>query len=427
MLIERISPDSFDELSKEFQKYIDEDITGSILCVVYHKDKIVYCNKFGWKDKKNRIPIAFDDIFRMYSMSKPITCLASLILYEQGKYELDDPIEKYLPEFKNQQVLKSYDRKTGKVVLEEARSPITIRKLLTHTSGISYGDYAGLPIDKLYGEKFGFTGKIRLRAKLDMFPEMEPLEDFSKRLASLPLAFEPGTHWWYGFNHELLGYLIERVSGKKLDVFLKEYIFDKLDMKDTDFYVPEEKWKKLPKVYTKNQKKELVEVEGAIYEGFKHKIQFLSGGGGLVSTLEDYLKFCLMMLNGGKYNNHQILSKETIKQMTSNQLPNNRTYLDMQYIPYEDLESRKFNEGYGFGLGVLVKIAANIWKTGIGNYCWAGALSTLFDIDQKNRVISIMLTQYCPETSDWIFPISRFKINNLIYDALKKTGVNIQE
>ncbi len=427
MINNQISPDSFAELTKEFQKYIEEDITGSVLCTVYHKDRIIYCDKFGWKDKENEIPIAFDDIFRMYSMSKPITCSAALILYEEEKFELDDPISKFLPEFKNPQVLKSYDKKTGKVVLEDAKNEITIKHLLTHTSGLSYGDYAKLPIDILYGEKFGLKGNNRLRYKLNIYPEMDSLEIFSKKLASLPLAFEPGAHWWYGFNHELLGYLIEKASGKKLDIFLKEKIFDKLGMSDTDFYVPKEKWDRLPKVYQKNKEKQLIEVEGAIFEGFKHKIKFLSGGGGLVSTLDDYLKFCVMMLNKGMYEDKQIITKETIELMTSNHLPNNKTYLDMQYVPYQDSESIERNQGYGFGLGVLVKKTKNIFRNGIGWYCWAGALSTLFDIDPKNELIIITLTQYCPETSDWIFPLERFRINNLVYDALEKTGIEIRE
>ncbi|MFX1253349.1 MAG: serine hydrolase domain-containing protein [Promethearchaeota archaeon] len=427
MKLDVVNPKSFAALTSEFHKYIDDNKTGGILCAVYQKGDLVYCNKFGWKDIENKIPIAVDDIFRIYSMTKPITCLAALILYEQGKFDLDDPLEKYLPEFNNLKVLKSYNDQTGKIELEEIKNSITIKQLFTHTSGLSYGDYPEIPVDRLYGEKFGFTGETRLRTKLDMFPIMEPLEEFSKRLATLPLAFAPRTHWWYGFNHEILGFLIEVLSGKKLDVFLKEHIFDKLGMNDTDFYVPEEKWERLTKVYTKNQDDKLIEVKGGIYEGFKHKIQFLSGGGGLVSTLEDYMKFCLMMLNGGQYKDNQIVSKETIKLMTSNQLPNNNTFLDLQYIKYEDSESIKRHEGYGFGLGVLVKIAENMSKGGIGEYGWGGALNTIFHMDPKNQVISIVLTQYCPENSDWIFPIDRLRINNLVYEALEKAGSKVRE
>jgi CubicO group peptidase (beta-lactamase class C family) len=410
MNIKQINPAVFKKLSLEFQTYVDDGITGSVLCGIYHQGKLVYCNKFGWKDKENQIPIAFDDIFRIYSMTKPIT-----------------PLKKYLPEFSNLKVLKSYDFQTNEFEVGEIKNPITIKQLFTHTSGLSYGDYHFIPVDKLYGEKFGFTGEIRLKTKLDMFPVMPPLDEFSKRLATLPLVFEPGTHWWYAFSHEILGYLIEKLSGKKFDVFLKEHIFDKLGMNDTDFYIPREKWKRLTKVYTKDQDGKLIEVGGAIYEGFKHKIQYLSGGGGLVSTLDDYMKFCLMLLNGGQYESNQIVSKETIKLMTSNQLPNNSTFLDMQYIKYEDSETIKRNEGYGFGLGVKVKIAENMSRNGIGTYGWAGAFNTLFNIDPKNQLISIVLTQYCPETIDWIFPIDNFKITNMIYEAIEKAGNKIKK
>ena len=171
MKIERLEPEVFTKLSHKFQTYIDENVTGSVLCAIYHKGKIVYCNKFGWKDKENQIPIAFDDIFRIYSMTKPITCLAALILYEQGKYDLDDPLENYLPEFKNVRVLKSYDDKSGEIELVEIKNPITIKQLFTHTSGLSYGDDPEeIPVDKLYGEEFGFTGENRLKSKLEMFP-----------------------------------------------------------------------------------------------------------------------------------------------------------------------------------------------------------------------------------------------------------------
>ena len=427
MRIKQKNPTVFKKLSHEFQSYIDNNVTGSILCAIYHQDKLVYCDKFGWKDKGNQIPITFDDIFRIYSMTKPITCLAALILHEQGKFDLDDPLDKFLPEFENPKVLKSYDEKSRETELEEITSPITIRQLFTHTSGLSYGDDPNeLPVDKLYGYEFCFTGNNRLKTKLEMFPIMPPLDEFSKRLAVLPLVFAPGDHWWYAFSHEILGYLIEVISEKKLDVFLKEHIFDKLDMKDTDFYVPKEKWGRLTKVYTKNQDDELIEVEGPIYEGFKHKIQYLSGGGGLVSTLEDYLKFCLMMLNGGQYNDIHIVTEESIKLMTSNQLPNNKTFLDMQYIEYEDPESIKRTEGYGFGLGVQVKIAENMSRSGIGGYGWGGAFNTLFEIDPTNHLISIVLTQYCPKNSDWIFPIDHLRINHLVYEALEEAGNKIR-
>ncbi len=427
MEIQEIDSDAFSNLSDEFQKYIDDNKTGGVLGAVYYQGKLVYCNKFGWKDIENEIPISFDSIFRLYSMTKPITCLAALILLEEGKYKLNDPLEKYLPEFKNLKVLKSYNEETGEVELEDAQKPITIKQLFTHTSGLSYGFYPGVPIDELYQEKFNFGEKKtalprddRLRAVLETsFP---PLEEFSQSLATLPLKFEPDDHFCYSFAHDILGLLVEKLSGKKFDEFLKERIFNKIGMIDTDFFVPPEKRERLVEAYTRNQEGNLVRVTGNIREGFNHKPKMLAGGTGLVSTLNDYLKFCIMMLNGGKYEGVQVISEETIDLMTSNQLPQGKSFLEMQMVQPEDPEIIKRNTGYGFGLGVLVKKDENMLKSGIGDYGWAGALNTTFRIDPANKVIFIVLTQYCPVDNNWIAPIDTLKISDLVYESLEKSG-----
>ncbi|MFW9853360.1 MAG: serine hydrolase domain-containing protein, partial [Candidatus Thorarchaeota archaeon] len=240
-----------------------------------------------------------------------------------------------------------------------------------------------------------------------------------KRIATLPLFFEPGTHWWYGLNHDLLGLLIEKLSGKKFDVFLKESIFNKLDMENTDFYVPKEKKERLVIPYMKKKDGSLVEVKGPIADGFYSKPEFLSGGGGLVSTLEDYLKFCIMMLNGGVYNETQIISHKALEMMVSNHFPDGKTTLDMEYYKTEDSEIRKRNEGYGFGLGVKIKIAENITRSGIGEYGWGGAADTIFNIDPINQIITIMLSQHIPPDNNWIHPIQdNIKISELVYDTL---------
>ncbi|MCK4971816.1 MAG: beta-lactamase family protein [Candidatus Heimdallarchaeota archaeon] len=425
MEIQEIYSDAFSNLSDEFQKYIDDNKTGGVLGAVYYQGKLVFCNKFGWKDIENEIPISFDDIFRIYSMTKPITCLAALILLDEGKYNLNDPLEKYLPEFRNLKVLKSYNEETGEVELEDAQKPITIKQLFTHTSGFSYGFFPEVPIDKLYQEKFNFGEKNstlprddRLRAVLETsFP---PLEEFSQCLATLPLKFEPGKYLCYSFGLDILGLLIEKLSGKKFDEFLKERIFNKIGMTDTDFFVPPEKRERLVEAYTRNQEGNLVRVTGPIREGFNHKPKMLAGGIGLVSTLDDYLKFCIMMLNGGKYEGGQVISEETIDLMTSNQLPQGKSYLEMIMVQPEDPEIIRRNEGYGFGLGVIVKTAENMLKSGIGDYGWSGALNTTFRIDPKNEVIFIVLTQYCPEDNNWITPIDTLRISDLVYEALEK-------
>ncbi|MHA2251368.1 MAG: serine hydrolase domain-containing protein [Candidatus Kariarchaeaceae archaeon] len=222
MGIKKISSPEFQDLSEHLRSYIDDDKTGSIVGLVYHKDKIIYCEKFGWKDKEKEIPIELNSIFRIYSMTKPIICVAAIIAFEENKVELDHSISKYLPEFSDMKVIKSFDKETGEFEYEESNRQITIRDLFMHTSGLSYGFIPNVPIDILYAKEFGFNHENLPKSVLEKMPTFGTLTDLSKKLATLPLAFHPGTHWWYGFNHDILGHLIETISGKSLDVFLKE-------------------------------------------------------------------------------------------------------------------------------------------------------------------------------------------------------------
>lgn len=420
MEITQVSPENFLNFTKKLQNYIDENKTGSIVCLVYHKDKVVYSNKFGWTDKANKVFVEFDTIFRIYSMTKPIVCLVALILYEEGKFSLNDPVSRFLPEFKELEVLKSWNNETGEAITEKTKTPITIKHLLTHTSGLSYGIDPMIPIDILYGKKFGYTDdQNRPRCVFESLPNRFTLKQFALKLSKLPLAFEPGNYWLYGFNIDILGYLIEKLSNKPLNVFLKEQIFAKLNMNDTDFCIPENKWGRLAKVYTNDDLGNLIELKGPISDGIKSKPKFLSGGSGLVSTIQDYLKFTLMLLQEGMYNGRQVVSKEIINLMTQNHLPGNKTYLDINYIRPTDTESIKRYEGWGYGLGVKVKIAENMTKSGIGEYSGGGALNTFFWIDPSKEMISIVLTQYCPTDNNWIVPLDDILIRNLIYDALE--------
>ena len=315
-------------------------------------------------------------------------------------------------------VLKSYSKETGEIELEEAKEKMTVKHLFTHTSGLSYGFYPDEPIDKLYGDEFGYKKENRIKEVLESLPQMCVLNEFSNKLALLPLLFEPGSNWWYSFGHDILGLLVEKLSDKKLDTFLKENIFDKLGMHDTNFFVSEEKKDRLVKAYMKEKEGNLIEVKGDISDMYNSKPKLLSGGGGLVSTLEDFLKFSLMMLNEGKHNGKQIISKRIIDLMTSNQLPQGRSYLDMQYYEAEDPEIIERNEGYGYGLGVIVKVAENMTKAGIGEYGWGGAANTMFRIDPAKQVITIVFSQHIPPNNDWIQPIDTIKITELVHNAL---------
>ncbi|MHA2092706.1 MAG: serine hydrolase domain-containing protein, partial [Candidatus Kariarchaeaceae archaeon] len=374
-----------------------------------------FCDKFGWQDKEEQISMEFDSIFRIFSMTKPIISVAVLLLLDEGKIQLEDPISKYLPEFTSMKILQRDEN--GQNTMETTTN-ITILHLLTHISGLSYGFFPGVPIDKLYGETFSYEDENRIRSVLETMLDAPTLKEFSEKLASLPLTFEPGTKWWYGFNFDILGYLIEKISGRALDYFLKERIFSKLGMNDTDFYVPDSKQDRLCKAYT-IEDSELVEVTGPTKTGFNQKPTLLSGGAGLVSTIEDYLKFCLLLLDEGTYNREQILSQKAVELMRSNYLPHGKSMLDTYFVKLEDPELIKKYEGMGSGLGVSVKIGQNALPSSLGEYGWVGAFNTIFRIDPKKNLIWIILTQYCPEDNFWIKAIDEFDISPLIYQGIE--------
>ncbi|MHA1944837.1 MAG: serine hydrolase domain-containing protein [Candidatus Hodarchaeales archaeon] len=407
---------SFYALSEEFQEIVDKRKTGGISCLIYHKGEVLYRKAFGWKDRLNQECMGLDTIHRIYSMTKPILCVALLILYEEGFFDLDDPISKFLPEFKEMKVLSSYDKETGAIETIKASKQITIKDLFMHTSGISYGSWPKIPIDHYYARKFEVDTSIPVYPFLEKQRNFEPLTNFSKTLSKLPLAFNPGDHYWYGFNHDILGFLIEKLSGENLDDYLKEKLFTKLGMPDTDFSVNKHNKARLSKVYTKSEENELIELEGPVLDGFYDKPKFLSGGGGLVSTLEDYLHFCQMLLNNGKYNGLRILKKSTVKLMTTNHFPNNTSVQDKRFIKITDPEWLWWDIEHGMGLGVAVKIAHNITKKSIGSHSWEGVLNTHYWIDPKKDIIFILLTQFW--FHDLIPPFNLNKLEDLAYTAL---------
>ncbi|MHA2173881.1 MAG: serine hydrolase domain-containing protein [Candidatus Hodarchaeales archaeon] len=414
-LTEITSP-RFNALSKELQGIIDEEKTGGISCLVYHKGEVVYRKTFGWLDRLNQERMGVDTIHRIYSMTKPILCAALLILYEEGKFDLDDPISKFMPEFKRMEILTSYDKDTDTIETINTSKQITIKDLFMHTSGISYGSWPKVLIDYYYARKFEVDTSIPVYPMLEKQRNLESLENFCKTLSKLPLAFNPGDHYWYGFSHDILGFLIEKLSGKSLDEYLKERIFTKLEMRDTGLSVNENNKNRLSKVYTKNKENVLLELEGPVLDGFYEKPRLLSGGGGLVSTLEDYLHFCQMLLNHGKYNGLRILKESTVKLMTTNHFPNNVSVQEMRFIKITDPEWLWWDIEHGMGLGVAVKIKDNITKKSIGSHSWEGVLNTHYWIDPKKEVIFILLTQYW--FYDLLPPLNLNQIEDLVYTAL---------
>ncbi len=353
-----LNSDSLKLAEKVMQKYIDEGKLAGISTMVIKNGKMVERANFGYADLETKKPVEDNTIFRIFSMTKPITAVALMTLYEEGKFQLDDKVSKFIPGFADTKVYKSVDKS---FTLEKPVNEITIRNLLTHTSGISYGWDAKSYVDSLYRvtKVGGWDGTTGEKVKI---------------LTGLPLNFQPGTEWKYGLSIDVIGYLVEVLSGKPLDVYMKTRIFDPLKMEDTGFYVPEKKLGRLSQMNRFDKEGVLKSSDG----GFNKPVTLFSGGGGLVSTMKDYARFCRMMINGGTLDGKKILKPETVKMIMTNQLP----------------KTAKYKDGYGYGLAGEVNLTT-------GEYSWSGAASTTFCIDPANDLIIITYTQLMPNNFEY--------------------------
>ena len=348
-----ISGDSLEIACTKLQNFIDEGKLAGISVKVVRNNETVIKRNFGYADIENKKPIEDNTIFRIFSMSKPITAAALMTLYDEGKFQLDDEVSKFIPEFENTQV---YNPDTKS--LEPQAHKMTIRHLLTHTSGLTYG-WEKAYVDSLYraAEAVGRNA---------------PLGDVVKILASLPLKHQPGTTYEYSFSIDVAGYICEVLSGMPLDEFFKTRIFDPLKMKDTGFFVPESKHSGLSVLYNLRDGK-LTGPENPGEDRFKSNPAFFSGGGGLVSTIDDYSRFGRMLINGGELDGVRILKESTVKMIMSNQLP----------------EGVNYENGGGYGLG------GSVSKEN-GRYGWSGAASTHFVADPANSMVILGFTQLMP-------------------------------
>ncbi len=379
-----ISTARLDKINPAVQKLVEDNKIAGAITIIARQGKIVYFKAFGLRDIAAQKPMTKDTIVRIYSMSKPITSVAVMMLYEQGKFKLDDPVSQYLPELKG---LKVYgETNDGKPDYKTPNREMTIRDLLRHTSGLTYGIFGNTPVDQMY-RKAKIIGSRNL-------------SEMVKKLGEIPLLYQPGTRWHYGVSLDVLGHLIERVSGQKLDAFLQEHIFQPLDMRDTAFYVPKNKQDRFAACYGPDGKGGLKPTAEIISYRFLSPPSFLSGGGGLVSTARDYMRFCQMLLNKGKLDGVRIVKPETVEMMTRNQLPPNVFS----------------GPGRGFGLGFSVQLTAdprNKNRTHVGEYGWGGAASTHFWISPRDDLIVIALSQYMPYSSQL-----QNAIQPLIYEAI---------
>lgn len=377
-----LSSQRLERIANTIQRNIDDGrISGAVTLVARH-GKIAHLKAFGMAERETKKPMRTDNIFRICSMTKPITSVAVMMLYEEGRFMLNEPVSNFIPEFKNMKVLEppySQDKTSPPGALVDAKRPITIRHLLTHTAGLTYHWNARL--GKKYREVSMGHGILQQEGTIG---------DAVKKLASLPLLFQPGDAWEYSVSDDVLGYLVEAVSGMPLDKFFQERIFKPLGMKDTGFFLPEEKVPRLATAYTYYPEKGLQPFpeKGTIEEGafvysadypYRGPRTYFSGGGGLCSTAEDYYRFCQMMLNGGQFNSTRLLSRKSVELITQNHV-----------------QAKLDDIGYGLGFGVNAE-ARHLTELGsIGSYYWGGFFYTAFVIDPKEDMIAIFMGQLHP-------------------------------
>jgi len=370
-----MSPEKLGRVGPAVQRLVDAEKIAGASVLVSRKGKVVFFETFGMMDKEAAAPVEEDTIFRFYSMSKPVTSVAVMMLVEQGRIKLDDPVSKYIESFKD---LKVYDESGTPV---EPTREMTVRDLLRHTSGLTYGFFGNTAVDKMYREK----GVLDRETSLD---------DMAEKLGEIPLLYQPGTRWHYSVSTDVLGHLVERVSGESLDAFFQSRIFEPLGMKDTAFYVPQKKVDRFAVCYSPTPDKELSVSDNPRKSQFLKRPGLLSGGGGLVSTTGDYLRLCRMLLNKGQLDGKRLLRTETVEMMTRNQLPDSVSWM-----------------GQGFGLGVSVQVTKG--RYGAGEYGWGGAASTHFWIHPKHELIVIALSQLMPYSNQLVGAVKP-----LVYESI---------
>ncbi len=393
-----MSTERLNRIDGLLQEYIQKKFIGGGAAIVVKDGKIVYHKAFGHNENDTKTPLKRDAIFRIASQTKAITSVAIMMLYEEGKLMLDDAVAKYIPEFKNTPVLDKYNAADTTYTTVKANRPITIRDLLTHTSGLGYAQIGSPEAVAIYA-KAGIVGGIGVGQIL--------LADKMKLLGSLPLFHQPGEKWTYGLNTDLLGYLIEVVSGKDLATFFKQKIFDPLGMKDTYFFLPKEKHNRLATLYTQDSLGLVTKMPASIEINEKFIRDYpttagtyYSGGGGLSSTALDYAIFMQMLLNNGKYNGKRILSPMSVRMMTSDQ--------------YEKLGWPGKLMGLGFGIYTQKSEATS--PLSAGSYEWGGMFSSTYWIDPKEKIVAQLFLNQYPNSHGDVH--DKFKV--LVYAAIDK-------
>lgn len=385
----RISEDRLGRIDKMLQQGIDSGWIAGAVGFIARDGKIVYDKPFGINNVETKTPMHKDDIFRIASQTKAITSLAVMMLFEQGKFLLDDPISKYIPEFANPTVLDKFNVNDSSYTTVKANREITIRDLLTHTSGIDYAVIGSENMNPIYakaGIPMGFVS------------EKIVLGDKIRKLGRLPLVHQPGERFTYGLNVDVLGYLVEVLSGESLDHYFQKHIFEPLGMNDTYFYLPASKYNRLVKVTAEDKNHHLVNASSDFVDYPINGKTYFSGGAGLSSTVKDYATFLQMLLNKGEYNGKRLLARRTVELMTSNQIGDLNLGRDK------------------FGLGFEITTANGQAKLGIseGSFSWGGYFATSYWADPKEHLVCLLFLQQSPFSHSEISD----KFKALVYQSL---------
>ena len=374
------------------ETYVKDGRYVGTLTLVARKGEIAYLDSLGYMDREKERPMQEDAIFRIYSMTKSVTSIAIMQLLEKSKFRLDDPVHWYIPQFKNMGVFQA--GVFPNFVTSKPKRPMTIKDLLTHMSGLTYN--------------FMYRTNVDAAHRSSDLMRAENLEDFVDTLSKIPLEFSPGDKWNYSVSTDVLGYLVEKLSGQKLDEYFQEHIFEPLGMIDTGFSCPEEKKSRLASLYEHNPsgKPNLMEVPSL-------DVKMLSGGGGLFSTLSDYYNFTSMLLNKGELNGTRVIGRKTLEYMTMNHLPDGKDLTEMSESAFS--ETPYAGVGFGLGFSVMTDPAKSQTLSDVGEFGWGGMASTVFFINPKEDMLVIFLTQLVPSSTYQV----RRELRSLVYSALK--------
>ena len=394
-------PERLRRIDTHFARYVDDGRLAGWLTLVARDGEVVHLSAYGQRDLEGQRPVEVDTLWRIYSMTKPITSVAAMMLYEEGAFELKDPVSRFIPSFENVRVYRSGSALNP--VTEPASEPVRIWHLLTHTSGLTYGFHHATPVDAMY-RKAGFEWGT---------PPGANLEQCCDAWAELPLLFQPGAEWNYSVSTDVLGRVVEAASGQSLDELFAERIFAPLGMTDTSFGVTDpEHQDRLAALYVPNPATRTAVRNDAMGAAALQHPTCLSGGGGLISTAHDYHRFTQMLLHEGELDGVRLLGSRTLRYMTRNHLPGGA---DLEAFGRPLFAETSFT-GVGFGLGfsVVEDPVANKVLSSAGEYAWGGAASTAFWVDPHEGVTALFFTQLLPSSTHPIRP----QLKQLVYQAL---------